>query len=155
NVGSGTGIYNTFLAIRDNDGNELGFNTDDTPPIDASNPNLDQSKTHAVLLSTVPVTIVNGVEYYEFRLDLNQSNSNPTGQISLDAFKIYASSSATIESKTVLNTQPVVYDMDAGGNNTLLLSEVSTGSGTDDYAVFVPAANFAGKDPATTYLYLY
>ena len=32
NVGSGTGGYNTFLAISDNDGIEQGFNSDDTPP---------------------------------------------------------------------------------------------------------------------------
>jgi hypothetical protein len=32
NIGSGTGNYNTFLAIKDNDGNEVGFNTDDAPP---------------------------------------------------------------------------------------------------------------------------
>ncbi|CAN7345707.1 beta strand repeat-containing protein [Rhizobium sp. LjRoot254] len=154
NVGSGTGNYNTILAISDNDGNETGFNSDDTQPLDPSNEDIDQSKTHTVLLSTVPVTIVNGVEYYEFRVDLNESNSNPGGQISLDTFKIYSSTDGTIQKLAVLEAQTVAYDMDAGGDKTLLLSEVSTGSGTDDYAVLVPVSSFAGADPATTYMYL-
>ena len=45
--------------------------------------------------------------------------------------------------------------MDANGDVSLQLSEVSTGSGTDDYAVLVPVSKFAGQDPATTYMYLY
>ncbi|KFC75903.1 Mo-co oxidoreductase dimerization domain protein [Bosea sp. LC85] len=155
NIGAGTGNYNTILAISDNDGNERGFNSDDTPPLDASNNNIDQAKTHTVLLSTVPITIVNGVAYYEFRVDLNESNSNPNGQISLDAFKIFTSSNGGIETLAALNGQTLVYDMDAGGDKTLLLSEVSTGSGTDDYAVLVPVSNFGAADPATTYMYLY
>ena len=108
NIGSGTGNYNTFLAVGDNDGNELGFNSGDTPPLDASNNNIDQAKTHTVLLSTVPVTIVNGVEYYEFRVDLNENNSNPSGQISLDAFKIYTSSDGTIDTQAELAAQDLV-----------------------------------------------
>jgi uncharacterized repeat protein (TIGR01451 family) len=154
NVGSGTGTYNTFLAIGDNDGNEEGFNSDDTPPLDSSNKDIDHAKTHSILLSEIPIKVVDGVEYYEFRVDLNENNSNPDGQISLDTFKIYTSSSSTIESLSTLTTQNLVYDMDAGGDRTLLLSEVSTGSGTDDYAVLVPVANFSNVDPASTFMYL-
>ena len=46
--------------------------------------------------------------------------------------------------------------MDAGGDVSVLLSEAnSSGSGNDDYAVLVPISNFAGLNPATTYIYLY
>ncbi|WP_025031918.1 DUF7507 domain-containing protein [Bradyrhizobium sp. DOA9] len=158
NIGSGTGNYNTFLALSptpSQSGNEQGFNSDDTPPINSTNEDIDQAKTHTVLLSNVPIIVVNGVEYYEFRVDLNEANSNPNGQISLDQFKIYSSSSGTIESTTTLFTQNLVYNMDGGGDVSLKLSEVSTGSGTDDYAVLVPVSKFAGLDPATTYMYLY
>lgn len=72
NVGSGTGNYETFLAVKDNDGNLRGFNSDDAPPIDASNDNLDHAKSETVLLANIPITIVNGVAYYEFRTDLNE-----------------------------------------------------------------------------------
>lgn len=51
NIGSGSGGYNPFLAIRDNDGNEAGFNTD-TGANEVSNPNIDNSKTNAVLLGS-------------------------------------------------------------------------------------------------------
>ena len=40
NIGSGTGNYNTFLALSptpSQSGNEQGFNSNDTPPIDPSN----------------------------------------------------------------------------------------------------------------------
>ncbi|MGV3512808.1 MAG: beta strand repeat-containing protein [Novosphingobium sp.] len=168
NTGSGTGGYNTFLAFGDdNDGNdfEIGLNTDDSNPFDPSNDEIDASKTKTVLLSNIPIIIgtgtgpggnggVVGVQYYEFRVDLNESNNTPSTQISLDQFKIYLSSSNTIENVSQLGTP--VYDMDAGGNASVLLSEAgSSGSGTDDYSVLVPVANFGNADPATTYMYLY
>lgn len=163
NIGSGTGGYNTFLALQDNNdagSSEAAFNSDDTSPIEPSNPELDLAKSQTVLLANIPVTIVGGVQYYEFRIDLNEANSDPNGQISLDKFIIKtAPATTTILTKTDFDTLTTLrYDMDAaatGGDRTLLLSEVSTGSGTDDYAVFVPVANFTGVDPATTNLYLY
>ena len=154
--GAGTGQYNTFLAISDNDGNERGFNSDDTNPLDNTNNDIDVSKTHTVLLGTIPVKIIDGVAYYEFHVDLNESNNVPSAQISLDAFQIYTSNNAGIEDLNVLQSQNLAYNMDAGGDVTLLMSDASSsGSGNDDYAVLVPVANFAGQDPATTYLYLY
>ena len=156
NTGSGTGNYNTFLAISDNDGTEEGFNSDDTPGIDPSNANIDHAKTHTVKLSDLVIVTVEGVQYYEFRVDLNESNSDPNAQISLDQFKLFSSSNGAIEDKTTLFSQNVIYDMDAGGNVSVLLSDAeSSGSGNDDYAVLVPITEFAGLDPTTTYVYLY
>src|SRR6187200_817180 len=77
NVGSGTGNYNTFLAISNNDGVESGFNSDDAPPIDATNSDIDHAKTHTVRLSDLVVVTVGGVQYYQFRIDLNEANSDP------------------------------------------------------------------------------
>jgi uncharacterized repeat protein (TIGR01451 family) len=156
NTGSGTGNYNTFLAISDNDGVEEGFNSDDTPPIDASNKDIDQAKTHTVKLSSLVVVTIGGVQYYEFRVDLNEANSDPNAQISLDQFKLYTSTNGGIVDTTTLFSQNLIYDMDAGGNVSVLLSDAeSSGSGTDDYAVLVPVSEFAGLDPTTTYVYLY
>ena len=156
NTGSGTGNYNTFLAISDNDGVEHGFNSDDTPPIDDSNENIDQAKTHTVKLSDLVIVTVNGVQYYEFRVDLNESNSDPDAQISLDQFQLYSSSNGAIVDTGTLFTQNLIYDMDAGGNKSVLLSDASSsGSGTDDYSVLVPITEFAGLDPTTTYVYLF
>jgi len=159
-LGSGTGSYNTFLAIQDNnDPNayEQGFNSDDSGSLDPTNTEMDAAKSHTVKLGDLVVTSVNGVLYYEFRVDLNESNSDPTiAQISLDTFKIYTSTDATIESSTTLFTQNLAYDMDAGNDVSVLMTDgQSSGSGTDDYSVLVPVSNFAGLDPATTYVYLF
>ncbi len=170
NVGSGTGGYNTFLAIADNNDAgdfEVGLNTDDSNPLDGTNKEIDPSKTHTVLLSGIPITIgtgtgpggnggVLGVAYYEIRVDLNESNNTPSTQISLDQFKLYANSSNLIENTAALGAP--VYDMDATslGNISILLSEAgSSGSGTDDYSFLVPASLFGNANPATTYLYMF
>ena len=163
NVGSGTGNYNTFLAIGDKVGADdiaAGFNTIDGPPggPDASNAEIDHAKTEAVLLGAVPVTEVDGVLYYEFRVDLNEANSGIVAQISLDQFQIYVSTDGGITELSVLTSQIKVYDMDAGpdGDVSVLFDEAnSSGSGTDDYAVLVPAALFSSFNPTTYYLYLY
>src|SRR5688572_5931147 len=126
NTGSGTGGYNTFLAISDNDGVEQGFNSDDTPPIDDSNENIDQAKTHTVKLSDLVIVTVNGVQYYEFRVDLNEANSDPNAQISLDQFKLYSSANGGINDTTTLFSQNLIYDMDAGGNKSVLLSDIAS-----------------------------
>ena len=158
-VGSGTGNYNTFLAISNNSGVESGFNSDDTPAIDPTNSDIDQAKTHTVKLSDLVIVTVNGVQYYQVRVDLNEANSDPNAQISLDQFKIYTSTNGGIESTTDLfnpANATLRYDMDAGGNISILLSDAgSTGSGTDDYSVLIPVSTFAGLDPTTTYFYLY
>ena len=106
-VGSGTGGYNTFLAIQDNNdagASEAGFNSDDTPPLDTTNVEMDQAKTHTVLLSSLVVktVVVNGVpqQFYEFRVDLNEANSGIESNLSLDQFKLYSSSNPDIESLT-------------------------------------------------------
>ena len=159
NVGSGTGGYNTFLAISNNQGIESGFNSDDTPPIDNTNKDIDQAKTHTVLLSSLVVVTVNGQQYYEVRVDLNEANSDPNAQISLDQFKVYTSTNGAIESTTTLfnpANATLKYDMDAGGNVSVLMSDAeSSGSGTDDYSVLIPVSTFAGQDPTTTYVYFY
>ena len=165
NVGSGTGGYNTFLALRDEAGSEdpqnvfqIGFNSDDTNPLNSTNDELDVEKTHTVLLSSMVQVTIDGVAYYQIRLDLNESNSDIL--TSIDQFKIYSSTSQTIESTTVLEAQRLIYDMDAGTDVDVLLKDVSSGGGTDDYAFLIPVSNFVDAqgnplNPTTTYIYLY
>lgn len=83
--GAGTGQYNTFLSIQDQNIEE-GFNTDGTP--NAGN-DIKDANTHAVLLGNIPITIIGGVEYYQFRLDLNENNNTAGETISLNQFKLY------------------------------------------------------------------
>src|SRR5690349_13666688 len=74
-VGSGTGGYNTFLAIQDNNDAgavEQGFNSDDAGSIDPTNTEIGASKTQTIKLGDLVVTTINGVQYVEFRVDLNE-----------------------------------------------------------------------------------
>ena len=87
NIGAGTGIYAPFLSIGDNDGSEAGFNTT-TDTVGPENPNISAPKTHEVLLANVPIIRVNGIDYFEIRLDLNEPGSDTL--VSLNTFKLYA-----------------------------------------------------------------
>ena len=158
-LNAGTGSFNDFLGIQ-NTGTEFGFNSAVTN--DPSNPFLKTSTnfTHTIKLSDLAITTINGVQYYDFRLDVNESNANPTTQqISLDTFKLYASADGTISTLSALTALTPSYDLDAGGGindvSILFTDAYSSGSGRSDLSVLVPVSSFAGKDPATTFLYLY
>ncbi|MBS0477122.1 MAG: hypothetical protein JSR28_18485, partial [Proteobacteria bacterium] len=155
-LNAGTGNFNDFLGMQ-NSGTEYGFNSAITN--DPSNPYLKTSTnfTHTILLSDIAITTINGVQYYDFRLDVNESNANPTTQqISLDSFQLYTSNSGTIGTLSALQAQNLVYDMDSGGDVSVLFTDAySSGSGRSDLSVLVPVASFGGANPTTTYLYLY
>ena len=92
-VGSGTGLYDPFLATHDsnangqtNDGVAEGFNSDGTGILDT-----DASKTSSLKLSDMPIKVIDGVEYYEFRVDLNETNNVAGRIVTLNEFKIYTS----------------------------------------------------------------
>ncbi len=63
------------------DGMETGFNAGQSDggaqanPEDESNDEMDASKSEALLLGAIPIKIVDGIAYYEFRVDLNEANS--------------------------------------------------------------------------------
>jgi len=153
-IGSGTGIYAPFLAIDDNDGDENGFNTDATGVLDT-----DQSKTSSLTFNDIPVKIIDGVEYFEFRLDLNQTNADTL--ISLTSLKLYYSSAPATGADYVSATNELdsdftkVFDLDGNGDTRLLLDAHSSGSGNDDYVFYVPVSSFAGADFNTDYITLY
>ena len=158
-INSGTGGFNDFLGLQHNP-TEFGFNSAVTN--DPSNPYLKTSTnfTHTIKLSDLAITTINGVQYYDFRLDVNESNSTPTTQqISLDSFKLYSSTDGTIGTLAALQALTPDYDLDAGGGindvSVLFTDAYSSGSGRSDLSVLVPVSAFGGKDPATTYLYLY
>src|SRR5262245_40062418 len=93
-VATGTGVFTSFLIIQNNE-TEAGFNTDGSPlPLDDK----ESEHTNAITLASLPiVTGDGGVQYYEFRLDINQLGKADEPQlISLDALKIYQASSSTL-----------------------------------------------------------
>ena len=153
-IGSGTGNYSPFLGIRDNDGNENGFNTDATNVL-----NTDQSKTSSLTFNQIPIRVIDGVQYLEFRLDLNETNENPF--TALNALKIYYSSAPATGADYVAGTQELdadftkIFDLDAGGDKTLLMDAHSSGSGNDDYIFYVPVSLFGGADLSSAYITMY
>jgi len=69
---AGTGNYDTFLRIQNN-GTEQGFNTDGAVQFDTK----ASLHTHSLLLSALATVKVNGIDYYEIRLDINEAKGPP------------------------------------------------------------------------------
>jgi VCBS repeat-containing protein len=162
-IGAGTGNYDPFLTTHDgnangqtNDGVAEGFNHDQKSILDT-----DDARTLSLKLSDMSVKLIDGVAYYEFRVDLNENNSAAGKLVSLNEFKLYTSASpATLADFNNTTDESgagftKVYDLDAGGDKTLILKDDNSGSGTDDYSVLIKASAFGNVDPAQTYVTLY
>jgi Bacterial Ig-like domain len=162
-IGAGTGNYDPFLTTHDgnangqtNDGVAEGFNHDQTNILDTKD-----TRTHSLKLSDMAIKLINGVAYYEFRVDLNEKNSAAGKLVSLNEFKLYTSARPATLADFNNTTDKFgagftkVYDLDAGGDKTLILKDDNSGSGTDDYSVLIQASAFGNVDPAQTYVTLY
>ncbi len=175
---SGTGLIQAFVRVQDggNDdtpGFENGYNTDFRPL--SYEENTSPSFTTTLSLADVPVVTIDGVDYYEFRLDINQLNSSPL--LSLDAIKLYKSDVTDGDANGEIDdvggwfdlNATLVYDLDYdifntnsdGDNNqntdnsVLLDYSLQAGSGKSDMFFYVPVSNFGGADPETTNVTLY
>src|SRR5687768_15399626 len=70
---TGTGYIDPFLRLQNN-GQEQGYNTSARPfQYDQKEP---INYTHDLLLSAVPIKTIDGVEYREFFLDINESKAS-------------------------------------------------------------------------------
>lgn len=148
---TGTGVYNPFLTVQNKDW-EQGYNS-------GSNNNFDTKRVpvwnHEIKFSDLQATTINGVQYFGFSVDINESNSTPL--ISLDAFKIWTS--ATVQTSTTTDGNgffngslgTLRYDL---GDNQVLYNDQNTGSGGGDINIFVPISLFAGAN-ANDFIYVY
>ena len=137
----GSGVVDSFLRINDNDDDEQGYNTNGTLEFDEIN-----SFTDAMPLTDVPQVTINGVVYREIVLDVNEDSDE---NITLEKFQVFTSTSATI---TGYNAGPppniggatfLVYDLDATQDNQVLMVDHASGSGSADYAIYIPDSYFA------------
>src|SRR5678816_1139037 len=82
---SGTGLIQAIVRVQDgNDGTpgfENGYNSSARPV--SYEENTSPSFTTSLLLSSVPIVTIDGVQYYEFRLDINQVGGDES-KLSLD-----------------------------------------------------------------------
>jgi hypothetical protein len=152
---TGTGVIDPFLTVHNNE-TEQGYN--------GTNDNFDTQRVpqwnHEILLSDLKVTTIGGVQYFGFVVDINEPNGGTKSLISLDALKIYTSS--TIQNSTSADSSGTFngslgtlrYNLDASGDNYVKYDDQQSGSGSGDVAIFVPVSLFAGAS-ATDNVYMY
>ncbi|MCD4823752.1 MAG: PEP-CTERM sorting domain-containing protein [Phycisphaerae bacterium] len=141
---TGTGVIDSFLRVQAT-GTEKGYNTDGTFEYDEKN------GTRALLLSEVAVVTINGTDYREFLLDVNETT--PSKWIDLIDLTIHIETDPAISSYASLSTP--IYDMNPNdeGNKVLLDYSLNAGSGDGDMLAHIPRFLF-GTDE-TKYVYLY
>ncbi|MEN3371161.1 MAG: hypothetical protein V7609_3304 [Verrucomicrobiota bacterium] len=147
---TGTGVYNPFLTIQNKDW-EQGYNS--------SIGNFDTKRepqwNHEIRFSDLQATTIAGIQYFGFSVDINETNHTPL--ISLDALRVYTSS--TLQSSTSTNGSgffngslgTLRYDL---GGNQVLYNDQNTGSGGGDINIYIPISFFAGTN-ANDYVYVY
>lgn len=145
-VGAGTGNYNSFLRLQSNDDDEEGFNTDDNGEAD----NKDGIWTHSLQVGELVVVTIEGVDYYELRLDLNEGNSDGDPPITLEELRIFTSAAPADGDDFDNDFADLTEVFNLTG--TLSLTDINTGSGTDDYRFLIPVSLL--PDP-TAYFTLY
>ena len=152
---TGTGYIDPFLRLQDN-GVEDGYNTSKQPyQLDQKDP---INFTHDLLLSAVPVKTIDGVQYREFFLDINESKATNKRLLSLDDLRISLSPTGMLDSYNAgtkqLNGLTAIYDLDSGGDNWIKLDYgLNNGSGSGDMVAYIPNSLFTGA--GSQYLYLY
>jgi hypothetical protein len=181
---TGTGVIQSFLRLQNNP-NEQGYNTDarsypagKTQFDEKTDPNF----TRSIQLSAVPIVSINGTNYREFFLDINESANTAGRLISLDQLEIFLSSSSTLDTYTSSNpnstpsalsgpggaTSKQIYTLDTGlspstpdnpfVDNWIALDYLTSsgGSGKGDMVFYLPDALFANSGQGTNpYVYLY
>lgn len=101
---TGTGYYEPFLRLQQK-GIEQGFNTSADGLLD----NKAGIWTKDLLAAIIPTITVDGKEYREIRLDINEKNNETGRYLSLDSLEIYLQNTAGISRKadlTNLNLTP-------------------------------------------------
>jgi hypothetical protein len=141
---AGSGVFDSFVRIQ-NKGIEHGYNTDGIVEYDTK----VGSWTRSLLLSSVPIVIIDSISYREFCLDINQ---NGNVLLSLDELKIHLAGACNLTGYPT-GFGPVVYDLDGGEDSWVKMDyTLNAGSGKGDIVVLVPTSVFSGSGQ---YVYLY
>ena len=137
---AGSGNIDSFLVVGDNDTDKQGYNTGGTFEYN------ELTGTDPLPLTSIPQVTINGVVYREFVLDLNEDLDKNITLQKLQLFTAtnpnltgYAAAPPGIGGGTTL-----IWDLDQGTDNELLLDDYASGSGAIDYAFYVPDSLFGG-----------
>jgi hypothetical protein len=155
---TGTGVIDPFLTIQ-RTGTEQGFNTDGKFQFDEKR----MSYTNALPLNSLQAVTINGVDYYKFLLDINESNNTPNSLLSLDKVQLYLgntdSPTAFVKSGDFAGFKTpstLVYNLDGAGDKTVELDySLGHGSGSGDMYMYVQKSAFDAANNATGYNYVY
>ncbi|RUW31041.1 hypothetical protein EOA38_18900, partial [Mesorhizobium sp. M1E.F.Ca.ET.041.01.1.1] len=168
-TGAGTGLLDPFVRISasGNNTSEQGYNTDFNAFILDNTSKGGSQYVHSVNIADIPIQFINGVGYYRFDLDINESNVATSQNLSLDSLQIWQASAGDLHDYAPGATPSqgtgafpagdnasLIYNLDAGGDKFVGLNgELQPGSGnTTDMSLLVPISNF---DPTKPYIYLY
>ena len=143
---TGTGVVDAFARIGTNKAVERGYNTDGAVEFDTK----DDTHTHSLLLSAVPVVEKGGVLYREFLLDINQAGGRKS-KLSLDTIEIYLASAGNLTGYPALGTR--IFGLDPAGADAWILLDASlnSGGGSGDMFAYIPHTLFTGGDYVTLY----
>ena len=165
-TGAGTGLLDPFVRIQNN-GAEQGYNTDANVKVLDDTQKGGSQYVHALNIADIPIQYVNGVGYYRFDLDINESNSANVQNLSLDTLQIWQAGVGNLSNYApgatpsqgtgafpAADNASLIYNMDAGGDKFVGLNgELQPGSGnTTDMSFLIPVASF---DPSKPFIYLY
>jgi len=156
---TGTGYIDSFLRIQQK-GWEQGYNTSARPV--QFDEKTDPNFTRDLALANVGIKTINGVDYREFFLDVNETSSKP--YLTLDQLEIFVSNTASIaqgysasgpnNASGSLAGENKIYDLDtASSDNYVQLNYnlSSSGSGSSDMVFYLPDKLFSGYQ----YVYLF
>jgi len=151
---TGTGVIDPFLTIQ-RTGSEQGYNTDGTFQFDEKR----TSYTNALPLNSLQAVTINGVQYYQFLLDINETKTDTGRLLSLNDVQLYLGSTPNPTGYTgsgFATPSTLVYDLDANGNNTIELDySLNSGSGSGDMYMYVQKSLFDAAAGSTGYGYVY
>lgn len=153
---TGSGFIKSFVRLGQSGNNTTaeGYNASARPVMD--DVNTSPTFTHDLVLSTVSVVNISGLDYYEFLLDINQKNSAGDSLLSLDKIEIYTRATAltTANTKLALTTGSTLrYNLDAGTDSTIKMDyNLNSGSGSGDMFAYIPKSLFGLQ---TDFVYLY
>ncbi len=146
---TGTGAIHSFAQIgKGNRSVVHGYNTTVNKVFDnGSSDNFNRSIT----VGMIPVVSLDGMDYYQFLLDINESKGGLNPYLSLDEVQIFVGgpanpSSTTFDSNGILQgVGRLVYDMENNAGNWVALNyALNSGSGSGDMFLYVPTGNFGG-----------
>ncbi len=157
---TGTGVLQPFVRIQAKP-TEEGYNTDGVIQFDTKdNPG---NWTHSITLSQVPIVTINGQQYREFVLDINETKTATGRFLSMNELQVFLANTPTLtgfDNTAAIGWAPSVatnvYDLDSGGINgdqrVKMDYSQASGSGSGDMFVYILNSKFTGNGP---YVYLY